>query len=212
MVQQSGTFLNQFCGFAGPGRGIINRGGDNQIILPPTQGDATVVPTEQTFEVTFDETGNTPREVFSIGQRVEVTYPMKYADLEVFAMAATGDNYVLVNTEDPDGSGASYPLTARKSAKNNYTYVHKKTPFALDIVRLSDGIFDFATGDPMARTVDQDLFGVHIPNAVALAPEGSIYTWHNQDSPYTMRFLGVSPIGITNEYWRLFNIDLDLAS
>ena len=83
-MPEPGTFLQQFNGLSGPARAIIDRGESSELVLPSTHGDATVEATEETYEVTYDENGNAPSEVYSFGQRFEINYPMKHADLEAF--------------------------------------------------------------------------------------------------------------------------------
>jgi YD repeat-containing protein len=207
-MSEAGTFPQQFNGFSGPARAIIDRGESSELVLPSTHGDATVEASEETYEVTYDESGNVPTQVFSLGQRFEITYPMKHADLEVFSKAALGGNYTLSDTADPDEAEA---LVARKTATPANSFVHKKPEFSFDIGRLSEPPFDWATGDAVTRTEDRDIFSIHFPNAVALAPNGAVYTFHNGESVYTLRVLAIRPINSTDDYVRIFNTDLAKA-
>ena len=100
---------------------------------------------------------------------------------------------------------------ARKTVTQANSYIHKKPEFSFDIGRLSEPPFDWATGDPLTRTVDQDIFSIHFPNAVALAPSGSMYTFHKGESVYTLKVLAVKPINSTDDYIRIFNTDLAKA-
>lgn len=212
MAAEAGTFNDQFCGFVGPARAIIDRDETGEIILPPTQGDATVTMDEETYEVNFDERGNTPVEVFSVGQRLEVEYPMKYANLEAMVLTLTGDNYTLSDTAAPGGTdGSGHALVARKTAEQSFNYPHKKTVYTFDIWRLAEPSFTSA-GDAVTRTEDYDLFGMHIPNAVITAPTGEAFSFHNEETVYTMHVLGTIPIASSDPLYRMFNIDLDKAS
>ena len=216
MPQVDGTFLEQFIGFSGPAQAIIDNGLAGEMLLPETDGNASISMNEGTVEVIFDSTGNTPRDVFAVGQRLEVSYPMAIANLEAFVLAMSGNNYTLGDTTDPTGyvSGqpetASFAITARKSATPTKNRVHKKTQFTFDMWRVSEPLFD-SDGDAVTRTVNSDKWGLHLDAAVAMMANGEFQSFNiTGNDAYTMSILGVLP-AIDDTYYRVFNTDLALA-
>lgn len=202
----TGTFTREVFGFMGPARGIIDMGEDSELQLPKTDGDCTVTPTEETFEVNHDETGTTPREVYSLGQRVEIRYPSTVSNLEAVCLAFANKNYTLSDTEDPDGSAA---LEARKSAVPTDNIIHQKTEMTLDIFPVVDSNIQ-TDGTVITRTTDQEYPSLEFPQCVLSNTGDAGITYRNNNSVYTLMFVAVLP-ATSDTYYRLFNTDLALA-
>jgi hypothetical protein len=207
----AGTFTEEIFGFSGPGRGIVNIGETDEKVLPVTDGDATINLEEETFEVTKDETGKTPRQVFRLGQKLTVTYPMKTADMDAFALATRGD-LVQVGTVSPSGTvGTGSALAARTTiqAPAASAMIAQKKAFTFDFFRITQPVFDEG-GDTVVRTTDLDKWGLRLDNAI-FGPNGEVYKNNNGESAFALKITGVCPLS-TDKLYRFFNTDLAVAS
>lgn len=202
------TFLLDPSEFSGPGQGIINRGETDEKILPVTDGDAVITVNEERFDVMHDETGNTKRDSYRLGQNLTVSYPMKIGDMVAYAIAVSGE-MDLATTVDPDGSGSSNALVARNTINAPSASLGKKTVYAFDLFRTIEPLFD-ATGTAVTRTVDCDKFGLRLDHCI-INPNGDAYKFNKGESVYTMQIEAILPSS-TDTLYRFFNTDLALAS
>ncbi|OUN01419.1 MAG: hypothetical protein BAA04_04845 [Firmicutes bacterium ZCTH02-B6] len=71
------------------GVAIWDFGGDNELAIGtvalPTKGGITATIEETTWSPTYDQTGETPRDVIKTGERAEITVNMAAFNLEAFA-------------------------------------------------------------------------------------------------------------------------------
>ena len=198
------SFSEKMFGFSGPGQGCIDLEGTSETMLPITDGDATISVTEENFDVLFDQTGNTPRQQFRLGQAIEVLYPTKTADFEHCALTLRGD-VTVGTTADPDASAA---LTTRRTIVAPTLTVTAKTAYQFDFWRISQPLFD-SSFDPTTRTIDDDKFGLRINDAI-FGPNGQVYVNRNGDSAITLKITGILPL-TTDTLYRFFNTDLAVA-
>lgn len=198
------NFAHNWMSFSSPAIGIIDNNGSNEKVLPASHGDCTINITEDVIRATLDETGNTLRELYGLGQNCRIEYPIKKADMTAIAWALRGDD-TLATTADPDGSGS---LAARSTLQSPIG-PRQLTAYSFDLQTQLNPQFD-AAGDDVTRTVDKDKFGLYLAEAFFMPSGGSTFVLHNNESVFTLVIEG-AVASATGNLWRAFNTDLAVA-